>query len=100
MHLCRIRAGCLNWQDAVHRACLSLFIVLIILVMYRHFWQGKQDYSLLHFAFNLNPSSTNILQIDMTSTNVTRYSLVADGSTNPTPIIQLKEIQTGSLQVV
>ena len=61
MNLRRTRARCLDLQDAVHRACLSLFVVVIILVMYRYFWQGKLHCSCLHFVFCLSTSSTKIL---------------------------------------
>ena len=48
-------------QDTVHRACLSLFIVIIILVLYRHFWQGKLHCPRLYVAFSLFTFSTIIL---------------------------------------
>ena len=43
MYLRRLRLGaaCLNLQDAVQSTCLSLFSIVVVLVMYRHFWQGK-----------------------------------------------------------
>lgn len=51
MHLRRLRAGCLDLQDAVDRVCLSLFIIVVILVMYRHFWQGKVHCQYINFTF-------------------------------------------------
>ena len=57
MHLRRIRAGSLDWQDAVDRACFSLFVMVIILVIYRHFWQGKEHCSCVHSWFTLFTSS-------------------------------------------
>lgn len=54
MYLRRLRAACLNLQDAVHYACLSLFTMVVVLVMYRHFWQGKvhcQAYTSPHPAY-------------------------------------------------
>ncbi len=41
MRLRRIRARCLDLQEAVHYGCLSLFTIVVILVMYRRFWQGR-----------------------------------------------------------
>ncbi len=58
MLLRRIRAGRLNLQDAVHRACLSLFIIIVILVIHRHFWQGKVHCRCVHFTCTLLASST------------------------------------------
>ena len=55
MRIRRTRAGCLDLKDAVHCACLSLFIIVVIFVMYRHFWQGKVRG---HFAFTLRTSSS------------------------------------------
>ena len=51
MHLRRLGAACLDLQDAVHRACLLLFIIVTILVMYRHFWQGKVHCQCIHLPF-------------------------------------------------
>lgn len=58
MHLRRIRTGCLDLQDAVHHSCLSLFIIVVILAMYRHFWQGKVHCPSVQLAFTLFVSST------------------------------------------
>lgn len=57
MHLGRLQAACLDLQDAVHRACLWLFITVVIFVMYRHFWLGEIHCWCIHFAFNLPTSS-------------------------------------------
>lgn len=53
MHLRRLRAAGLDLQDVVHYACLSLFIMVVILVMYRHFWQGKVHCQCEQFTFTL-----------------------------------------------
>ena len=55
MRIRRTRARCLDVKDAVHRACLLLFIIVVALVVYRHFWQGKVC---AHYAFTPRTSSS------------------------------------------
>ena len=56
----------------MHRACLSLFVVVMILVMYRCLWQGKLYCPCLHFAFCLFTTYTKIVSCCVDSYDINK----------------------------